>query len=477
MSPRVRWARTGPDERVAEPAQLLRPQRTAAGSASLTLLVVALMYAAVAHGGFHATELVIVTLLIAVALACALRATPPARSDLGAPTLAAAALAGWYVIAALAAGHLSGAGPAVELLFGAAATVAIVRRADAGGREFVLVGVLVVGGLVALTGWIGVAFHRGPWAIQDNGLWRAASTITYANATGGFCAAIALVALDRVVVDVARRLSAVLATVCVVGMLATTSRGAVLGFVVGLAVLIGLRHRQHVSRLTAPLLGAAVGFAALAPSLPSGYDARPGIAVAGLTVGCAIALTPIRPAIVTAVGCVALGLASPTLRHDVRSAWSPISNQRITTDSADRAHERRAALQLAGDHLAAGVGPGNVTLTWDTYYFVPVRLSVHYAHDEYLQLLVESGAVGLAIAGVGIGAVLLETTRRARSAPSELAAAGIVSSLAMLAVHSATDFLWHVPLVVLTVSALIATVWVQPASTAVLPNIDQRASD
>jgi O-antigen ligase len=463
--------------RVSESARVLRPRSEAAESASLILLLVALVYAAVAHGGFHATELVIVVVLIAVALACALRATPLRWSDVGAPTVAAAALAAWYVIAGVAAGHLSGAGPAVGLLFGAAATVAIVRRVDVGGREFVLVGVLVVGALVALCGWIGVAFHRGPWAIEDNGLWRAASTITYANATGGFCGAMALVALDRVVVGVSRRLSAALAMVCLVGLLATASRGAIVGFVVGFALLVGLRHRRHLSHLLAPLLGAAASFGALAPSLPSGHDARPGIAIVGLAAGCAISLAPAGPAIAAAVACAALGFASPTLRHEVGDAWSPISSQRITADSADRAHERRAALQLAEDHLATGVGPGNVTLTWDVYYFVPVRLSVHYAHDEYLQMLVESGTVGLAIAVAGIGAVLLATARNARSAPSRLAAAGIVSALAMLAVHSATDFLWHVPLVPLTMSALIGTLWMQPSATAVLPNVDPRPTD
>jgi hypothetical protein len=456
---------------------VLRPRREAAESASLTLLLVALMYAAVAHGGFHATELAIVVVLIAVALACALYATPPGRSDVGTPTLAAGALAAWYVIAGVVAGHVSGAGPAVGLLFGAAASVAIVRRADAGGREFVLVGVLVVGALVALCSWIGVAFHRGPWAIEDNGLWRAASTITYANATGGFCGAIALVALDRVVVGASRRLSAVLAMACLVGLFATASRGAVVGFVIGLALLVGLRRRRHLSQLPAPLLGAAVSLGALAPSLPSGHDARPGIAIVGLLVGCAIALAPTRLAIAAAVVCVALGLAAPALRHEVRDAWSRISSQRITADSADRADERGTALQVAEDHLVTGVGPGNVTLTWDVYYYVPVRLSVHYAHDEYLQMLVESGIVGLAITVAGIGAVLLATVRNARRAPSGLAAAGIVTALAMLAVHSATDFLWHVPLVPLTMSALIGALWTQPAATAVLPNRDPRATD
>ena len=98
----------------------------------VTLLLIALMYAAVAHGAFHAGELAVVVVLIAVALASAFVATPPDRRDLGAPTLAAAALAAWYVIAALAAGHPAGAGPAVGLLFAGAATIAITDPASSG---------------------------------------------------------------------------------------------------------------------------------------------------------------------------------------------------------------------------------------------------------------------------------------------------------------------------------------------------------
>jgi O-antigen ligase len=422
---------------------------------AVTLLLVALMYAAVAHGAFHAGELVVVVVVVAAALGVAFVAVRPGRDDLGPATLAAAALAAWYVIAGAAAGHPAGAGPAVGLLFTGAATIVIVRRADVAERDLLLTGVLVIGALIALSAWIGVAFHHGPWAIEDNGLWRGSSTITYANATGGLVGALALVALDRVIEGGSRRAFSLLAATCVLGLLATASRGALLGFAVGLVVLAGLRRRSRVASIIPAVAGGVVAFAALLPSMPSGHQAHPAVAFVGLFLGATIAIAPTRVAIAAALVCVALGSTSGGIRHDVRAAWSPISTQRLTTGSSDRSHERRAAVELARDHPVAGVGPGNVTLHWSVFYFVPVDFSVHYAHNEYLQVLVESGVVGLAIAVIGAGWVLAATRRTARGSPGRLAPAGIAAALVMLAIHSATDFLWHIPLVPVVACALL----------------------
>ena len=438
----------------------------------VVLVLIALMYAAAAHGAFHAGELVVVVVLVAAALGFAFVAVPPRRDDLGPATLAAAALAAWYVIAALAAGHPAGAGPAVGLLFAGAATIAVVRRADLAERDLLLTGVLAIGALVALSAWLGVAFHHGPWAIEDNGLWRGSSTITYANATGGLIGALALVALDRVIEaeGAARRMFSVVAAVCTLGLLATASRGALLGFTIGLFVLVGLRRRAHPIAIIPALAGAVIAFAALLPSMPSGHHAHAGVAIVGLIVGTAIALAPTRAAIAAAIVCVALGLTSGGTRHDVRTAWTPISTQRLTTGSSDRSHERRAALDLAREHPVAGVGPGNVTLHWSVFYFVPVDFSVHYAHNEYLQVLVESGGVGLAIAVVGAGWVLAATRRSARGVPGGLAPAGIAAALVMLAVHSTTDFLWHIPVVPVVACALLGVLAPDTAHSAESPH-------
>jgi O-antigen ligase len=95
---------------------------------------------------------------------------------------------------------------------------------------------------------------------------------------------------------------------------------------------------------------------------------------------------------------------------------------------------------------------------------------VHYAHDEYLQILVESGAVGLAIVVIGAGWVLVATRRSARGLPARLAPAGIAAALVMLAIHSATDFLWHIPIVPVVACALIGVLTAERGHLAGSPH-------
>ena len=149
-----------------------------------TLVLLAVAYAAMSQGAFYPGQLRFTTLLVLAGLAVTLAATGLSRRDLGAPSVAAAALASWYLLAGALADDVSGAIPAVELLAALAAIVLIVRRADETERRGMLAGLIVVGSLLALVGWEGVAWRQVPRALEDGGLWRAASTITYANANG-----------------------------------------------------------------------------------------------------------------------------------------------------------------------------------------------------------------------------------------------------------------------------------------------------
>ena len=163
--------------------------------ASTSLVLLACAYAAMPQGAFFPGQLRVAMVLVLAGLAVALIATGLLRSDLGAPTIAAVALGSWYLLAAALAHDVGGAIPAVELLAMLAATVMVVRRADENERRGVLAGLIAVGSLLALSGWEGVAWRQVPRALEGGGLWRAASTITYANATAGLLAALAVLAL------------------------------------------------------------------------------------------------------------------------------------------------------------------------------------------------------------------------------------------------------------------------------------------
>jgi hypothetical protein len=85
------------------------------------------------------------------------------------------------------------------LLVGLVAVLVVCRRLGQEDRELLLAGVIGIGLLVALIGWLGVAGRAGSWAFQAQGLWRASSTLTYPNATAAVLVAISLVVLGRLV--------------------------------------------------------------------------------------------------------------------------------------------------------------------------------------------------------------------------------------------------------------------------------------
>jgi len=100
-----------------------------------------------------------------------------------------------------------------------------------------------------------------------------------------------------------------------------------------------------------------------------------------------------------------------------------------------------------------------------------VRGTFRYAHNEYVQLAAELGAVGLGL----LVALLLALARllwQAHAAhPSLVVWAGVVAGTVALAVHSGFDFVWHLPAIPLTAAALIGLVTrpVGHASTFTVP--------
>src|SRR5215216_753429 len=143
----------------------------------------------------------------------------------------------------------AGIGPAL-LLTGLVAVLMICRRLQGEDRELLLAGVIGIGLLVALTGWLGVAGRAGSWVFQAQGLWRASSTLTYPNATAAVLVSISLVVLGRLVTTPGSVPLAVAAAGLLTGVAATMSRAGALALVVGLVVLAGLlgQARPHAPR-------------------------------------------------------------------------------------------------------------------------------------------------------------------------------------------------------------------------------------
>jgi O-antigen ligase len=99
------------------------------------------------------------------------------------------------------------------------------------------------------------------------------------------------------------------------------------------------------------------------------------------------------------------------------------------------------------------VGPGDVALTWRSDQGPK---TVPYAHNEYLQILLQLGVVGLVLL-LGLLTVVVRAVWQARAAAvSPELWAGAVGGLAALSVHSGFDFLWHLPAIPLIAALLLA---------------------
>jgi hypothetical protein len=201
------------------------------------LLIVALVVAVAAQGAYYDAGQRTVAIVLVLALFAALRVRPWSMDDaLLPPVGAGAALAAWAAVSATVVGDITAALPVIALLAGVVVVLVAVRRLTRGQRDALAAAVVAVGGLAAAAGWVGVAWRVTPWALEDQGLWRAATTLTYANAAAGLLVPLALLAVARLIVRPGVP-TIVAACLLLVGVGATLSRGGVLALAVGAAVL------------------------------------------------------------------------------------------------------------------------------------------------------------------------------------------------------------------------------------------------
>lgn len=188
-----------------------------------------------------------------------------------------------------------------------------------------------------------------------------------------------------------------LAMLLVVGLLAAQSRGGVAAFVAALVVLPLALYRRR--------LAAAVVFALALAAF--GWMAASGM--------------------LHALG--ARGLQSNRL-----ALWAD-------------------ALRMQKDFPVFGAGFNAFGSAYVPYQRVEKYEWYGEAHNEYLQLLLDTGVAGAALAAV----ILVTLFRRAvRAAPLGPLDAGRLASLAALAVHNAVDFNWQIPANAATFVALAA---------------------
>ncbi|MFN8380233.1 MAG: O-antigen ligase family protein, partial [Anaerolineae bacterium] len=154
-----------------------------------------------------------------------------------------------------------------------------------------------------------------------------------------------------------------------------------------------------------------------------------------------------------AAGMAALDLLPSSILDRVSSSFSEtfsitdVRGVNITTENyalVERLAHWQAAVNMATANPWFGVGLGNYEATYEQYRLIAWRFPLGHAHNFYLNILAETGIVGV-VAFATTWALIVFYTWRARAHPdpqAHIIAAGLLGAWGYLAVHSLTDNLF-----------------------------------
>lgn len=195
------------------------------------------------------------------------------------------------------------------------------------------------------------------------------------------------------------------------GVAASWSRGAWLGFAAGTAVLLLFLPRR-------PSLGLLF------------------VVVALLAFGLAFALGLVPTAVTARIA----GFAQDLTFGDVRGVDINDANYAVL----ERLAHWQAAFDMARDHLWTGVGFGNYEPAYADYALINWPAALGHAHNYYINLLAEVGVLGLVTYLVLWTAVFWQTLRtvRGQTWPARGVALGLLAAWTALSVHHFVDKLY-----------------------------------
>ncbi len=391
------------------------------------------------EGAFYPADASLV-LSVSLVVGVALLFTRPNRRAV-AVVAALSALALWWFVRALSQGRAESFLPLGASMVGFAGAFLATRRLGDKYRVLAAQLVVAVGAVSAAAGLLATTARWYPLAMPAQNLWRLATTLTYSNAAGALLAVALLVGLG---LEQRAHLTQLMVCLCVAGLVATQSRGAVLGATVGIVVVPVTQLRRAGVTVGLGILG---GLAVVATS--SGGRAQP-LATAAVVVVVVLAMTlprrtsPVRlPATITRLSfggvrksvlvLVVLVVATTGLAVGAGLVLRvPIERRVALGSSEDRGHEWAAALDQWRSSPVVGVGPDQLLR-----FHAADGNFAHFSHNEYLQVLADSGLIGATLL-VAAGICVARVVRREDVATSCAAAA-----LLAFAVVGALDFDWH----------------------------------
>jgi hypothetical protein len=386
----------------------------------LTLLVVAI----IRKGAFFRPDIV-----VSPALTLALALSVPqvrdwARDHLAAVGAGVLATAWWIGDAELSHHSIdSWRLPAAWLCL--ATGYGCARSLPRAAQQAALVGTAAMGDALAVAGLALVGVRSTFWTLQDQRSLRFSGPFTYPSAVGLFLV-VSLIADTQVLSDTTnlrlRRIINCVRAVTVLGIVATDSRGAV----VGLAVALCFRDVRR--QLGTAVIAAVIG----APLLLLGQRTHTNhlLVVAAVIVAAGLALIPdgvvhrfVRAVAIPAV-CV-VGWLLITQHHAVSgfdASWT------------ERGHILRGAVTVFAKHPLFGAGPdpafGAHTLTGQAGI-------AFFTHNEPVEVLISVGVVGTVVLALCAAVV-------ARAFAGGLGSLA-VPMLVGVGAAGLVDFVWHFP--------------------------------
>ena len=312
-------------------------------------------------------------------------------------------------------------------------------------RRIAINGALAVASIVAVTAIWGVATHSGPWGRITEGVWRGSSSLTYANGAAGLVGPCAVVAF-WLTSQTQQRFYAATTTLMLIAFASTQSRGGALALALAFIATVMLMDRERFVQTAIPI-GVGVGIGSLlllgfaadttAPNSP--------LVIGAVLVGLATTLAlfefrhKVRRAAVLLVGLMVVGVAAVATtsigeRLSIRSGTTA-GGQDANALFGDRVQQWAAGWEQFTNAPLLGNGPGVVDLRWtqDGRTFESL-----FVHNEYLELAVTHGLVGL----VALGASTYLLLRR-RAHDEWVRPIGLAIGTFMA--HSIVDFHWHIP--------------------------------
>ena len=223
-----------------------------------------------------------------------------------------------------------------------------------------------------------------------------------------------------------------------------------------LCALCGVR--RVLAAGIAPATGAGIAVGGLLVAMPAASAPHQVVPIVALAAGLAAASalaqwSPPWHGLFLLLAALPVGVLLLARSGALHRAVAEVAQLRASASSQPRVDATEAAARIVSQRPLTGVGPGDGWVRWSSEG--GATQTMQYVHDEYLQVLVELGVVGLVLllwVLISGGLLVRAATRRDRL--SALPAA-VAAAMAAAAVHGAFDFVWHVPAVPLVLAVLI----------------------